>query len=179
MSQIHDYPRVPVRLETWQEALRRCAAAIKYLLERVGQITEPGVLDTATVVDAVSFRGYSLARPVSDESAKISHDATNGTITVGEAGLYLIHAFIEQTGGSPSSVYAYELVVTAGPSAGLAFVVGGDTFAVKVGGFVFSATVRYPLAEGDVLLLRPLAAAALPVIGDFRRVNFGIALEAP
>jgi hypothetical protein len=78
VSEIKNYPRIPVRLKSWAEWLRRGAAAINYLLLHLGD-TEDRVSNLETVIVQLTVSGYGA---VSQETDIPNFDLGAGWVTL-------------------------------------------------------------------------------------------------
>lgn len=143
--------RVPVRLQNWQESLRRCANAINWLLERyTNKGSLYGVNLTAVALPTTS-PGFLLApwtNSLNTENAVA--DPVAGTITINETGLYTVQANIAVTNGVQNRSYVLELDVngTQTPIVAYWWASAQQTILSLVG---FAQTV---LNIGDVVSLR-------------------------
>lgn len=140
------YPRVPVRLPSWEEALRRCALAINHLLGaqlKVQFMDEINQVATVTPAEKLAPWVTGISSWGADD---LGIDVTNGEITVIEGGLYELTAFFGLESASNNRQYLIELWIDdvfAGVI-GTVFLSGGASATI-------TATFIGILQEGQVL----------------------------
>ena len=146
-------PRIPVKLQSWEELNRRVATLSDYLLEKVptqgilSNLVNPAYTATAGSPSA-PLTGYTIEL----NSAYADVDLSTGIITVNEAGLYEVSGFAVFTGGVNQDSFALEIqqTVQGTPSYNTIAV---TEWASKTVAASLSGTVITLLDKGDVIAM--------------------------
>lgn len=145
--------RIPVRLPSWEELNRRVSVTVNYLLDR--QPTR-GVLYNLDN-PAYTYTAGSPSNLITGYAGDIGSlyadaDATTGTITVTEEGIYEVSGFVTFTGGTNQDSYGLEIIQTFDQSPAYTTIAvtewGSKTVAASLSG-----TLTTILGAGDVIAM--------------------------
>jgi len=167
-----DYLHTSVQERGSTEGHRENANAINHLLDEVTSLDErltvtedllkiieaigkeQAVLRGSTTITAGTITDYTSSwKPsppqLSESPQLITLDETDGTITVGYAGIYSLSGYLAQTGGNNNDT----IVININGSVIGNVPIGTGTWNNQTGGLIYTAQFTASLAAGEVITL--------------------------
>lgn len=134
-------------------SIRDSIVAVGAVLGRLEAIaTEEAILRGSTTLTSTTLTNYPASyKPqppvLSQDPQTITLDATAGTITIGEEGVYTIDGYVAQSAGNNNSNYAWAVMKNGVTE----LVLGTTVWAQQASAYVFNAHADFALDAGDVL----------------------------